>query len=156
MPDTDPVTKAELSEFRDHLRELRDADRRAIDASFLAAEKANAAALAAAERAVEKANTASERRFESVNEFRGQLSDMVNTLIPRHEAETRFKAFDERLSRIQSTVDKGFSGADASENTTRYLKGDNRASYAGYYALAGVALTVVIVVIAVMNLLTSK
>lgn len=143
-------------EVQEHWREIRAADKEATAAKFEAAATAVTAALEAAEKAVEKANTASERRFEAVNEFRGQLSDMVNTLIPRTEAETRFKSIDERLSRVQSTVDKGFSGADASENTTRWLKGDNRASYAGYYALAGVALTVIIIVIAVMNLLTSK
>lgn len=86
---------------------------RLMNTRFDSADRAVQAALLAAKEAVEKANGASEKRFDAVNEFRGQLSDMVNTLIPRKEAESRFSAIEERVSRNQTAIDKGFTGVDS-------------------------------------------
>jgi hypothetical protein len=97
---------------------------KALDAAFAAqqvamataqstAEKAVNAALQAAKEAVDKANTASEKRFEAVNEFRGQLSDVMSTMIPRTEAEQRFTALDKAIGEIKSVADKGFSTVEA-------------------------------------------
>jgi len=88
------------------------AQQAAMNTAFSAAEKAVNAALLAAKEAVEKANTANEKRFESVNEFRGQLNDIVTTLISRGEADARFTAIDEKVSAIQRLLDKG-SGKEA-------------------------------------------
>lgn len=131
-----------------------DGVRNLANARFTASEKAVDAALLSAEKAVEKANLASDKRFENVNEFRAQLSDVIGTMISRVEAETRFNANERRLNEMKSALDKGFSGHAASEDTSRWIKGDRTASYTGYYALAGVGLTIIIIVIAVMNLLT--
>lgn len=81
---------------------------KAVDAAFLAQQTAMQAALAAAETAVDKAllaakeavnkaEVAADKRFEATNEFRGQLNDMVVTLLPRAEAMTRFSALDEKI-----------------------------------------------------------
>ena len=83
-----------------------DAQTIAVNAAMSAAEKAINTALLASEKAVLKAETASERRFESVNEFRGSLNDMVSTLIPRKEADERFKALAEKLDALQGRIDK--------------------------------------------------
>jgi hypothetical protein len=88
------------------------ADRELTAAKFFAAETAVQAALSSAEKAVEKANTASEKRFDAVNEFRGQLNDMMITLIPRNEAEARFNDQARQISEMKSIIDKGFTGTD--------------------------------------------
>lgn len=69
----------------------------AIATALASADTAVRAALAAAKEAVEKATEALERRLEGVNEFRGQLGDMVNTLMPRSEAEAKFAALSEKF-----------------------------------------------------------
>jgi hypothetical protein len=89
------------------------AQQAAMTTAFSAAEKAVQAALLAAEKAVDKANTANEKRFESVNEFRGQLNDVVSSMISRAEAEARFNAVDGRLIEMKSSLDKGFSAVDS-------------------------------------------
>lgn len=74
---------------------------KAINAALAAAEKAVNAALVAQNTAVSKAEEASNKRFDGVNEFRAALTDQSNTMLPRAEAEQRFKGMDERLSRIE-------------------------------------------------------
>lgn len=69
---------------------------------FDAQEKAVAAALAAAKEAVVKAEGATEKRFDSVNEFRNTLKDQQQTLLPRNEAELRFKTVIERLAALET------------------------------------------------------
>ena len=88
-----------------------DAQTIAVNAAMSAAEKAINAALLASEKAVLKAETASERRFESVNEFRGSLNDMVATLIPRREADERFKTIAEKLDGLQARLDRNDGGS---------------------------------------------
>lgn len=125
----DPVTRREFELTRQMLDERYATQTKALDAAFTAqqaamktafdaADKAVQAALLAAEKAVDKANTANEKRFESVNEFRGQLNDLVTTLISRAEAEARLQALDARLSEMKSTVDKSGAGDDATRSTT--------------------------------------
>jgi len=94
--------------MRATLQERYETQTKAVDAAFLAqqtamqtaltaAERAVATAMLAAEKAVDKAEMAAEKRFEAVNEFRGQLNDIVTTLISRVEAETRMGALSEKL-----------------------------------------------------------
>jgi len=115
--------KNQLSALTKMLDERYATQTKALDAAFLtqqtamqtalnAAEKAVNAALIAAKEAVDKANTANEKRFESVNEFRGQLNDLVGTMISRNEAGVRFQAIEEKISNVQSAIDKGFTAVD--------------------------------------------
>jgi len=98
----------QLDDMRATLQERYETQTKAVDAAFLAqqtamqtaltaAERAVATAMLAAEKAVDKAESAAEKRFEAVNEFRGQLNDIVTTLISRAEAETRITALSEKL-----------------------------------------------------------
>ena len=74
-----------------------------------------AAALAAAKEAVTKAELANEKRFEAVNEFRGQLRDMISTLISKDEVGVRFSGITEKielLMRAQDTTKGRSDGAN--------------------------------------------
>jgi hypothetical protein len=84
----------------EHMTALRQADCRATEQRFRDQQTAVDAALKAAKEAVLKAETAAERRFESVNEFRETLGDQQRTLMPRQEAEIRFKQLDDRVAEL--------------------------------------------------------
>lgn len=112
---SEKLTAHELLALSSKLDERYQTQTKALDAAFVAqqlamttaftaADKAVAAALAAQEKAVDKANIANEKRFESVNEFRAQLNDMVNTLMPRQEAESRFLAIIEKLEMANTAI----------------------------------------------------
>jgi hypothetical protein len=88
---------------------------KALDAAFLAADKAVQAALSSAKEAVAKAETAAERRFENVNEFRAQLADQAATFMPRVEAEARMTTIRELVDELR-TSDSARSGRGAGAN----------------------------------------
>lgn len=69
----------------------------AVDAALAAAEKAVAAALIAAKEAVNKAELAQQRTNEGQNEFRGQLKDQANTLLPRTEYVLAHAALEDKV-----------------------------------------------------------
>lgn len=104
-----------LDSLKEHLESLLDAlcrhvedkfslQERAVLSALAAQEKAVSAALVAADRAVAKAELANERRFESVNEFRSQLRDQAETLMPRGETSALLKASDERFYALLERV----------------------------------------------------
>lgn len=84
-----------------------EAQEKAVNAALIAAKEAVNAALAAAKEAVNKAETANEKRLDNQNEFRGQLKDQAATLLPRAEADIRFKAIEGEMSRISDAVLSG-------------------------------------------------
>lgn len=90
-----------MNERMDRLDERYATQTRALDAAFLSQQTAVQAAMDAAEKAVGKAEVAAEKRFDAVNEFRGQLSDIITTFIPRNEAEL---AIGRNAERIQELV----------------------------------------------------
>lgn len=113
---------------------------RLIQTQFGLSDKAIQAALSAAEKAVEKANTANEKRFENVNEFRGQLNDIMTTLISRVEAEARFTAMGEKVDAMQRILDKSTSGSAASKSTTQA----NWGYLVGLVSLIAMAVTIIL------------
>jgi hypothetical protein len=70
---------------------------------FKAMDEKTSLALTASEKAVAKAEIATEKRFDSVNEFRGQLKDQAATLVPRAEADSRFKGLEEKIESLKSS-----------------------------------------------------
>jgi hypothetical protein len=84
----------------------------ALRTALEAAEKAVATALQSAKEAVGKAEIASDKRFESINEFRGQLADMITTLIPRQEVEARFAALGDKLENDTTRLSERFNDAE--------------------------------------------
>lgn len=74
------------------------AQQTAMKTAFDAADKAVQAALAAAKEAAAKAESAAKDRFTAVNEFRGQLADVIATFLPRTEYYTAHKAVEDRVT----------------------------------------------------------
>ena len=98
---------------RQYKQRFEDSEK-AVNAALVAAKEAVNAALAAAKEAVTKAETANEKRLDNVNEFRGQLKDQAATLLPRAEADIRFRSIENELSKLSDAVLSGtgkFEGA---------------------------------------------
>jgi hypothetical protein len=71
---------------------------------FMDNQKAVDAALVSQEKAIIKAETAAEKRFESVNEFRQQLNDQAQTLMPRQEYTVQHKALEDKIADINDRL----------------------------------------------------
>ena len=99
------------------LNERHVSAQKALDAALVAQREATTAALAANKEAVLKAEHASEKRFEGVNEFRQSLADQARLFMPRAEAETLYKAVDEKVAalavRLDRTEGRGHGRRDA-------------------------------------------
>lgn len=132
------------------------AQQAAMTTAFSAAEKAVQAALLAAEKAVDKANTASEKRFEAVNEFRAQLGDIIATMMPRTEVGAITKALEDKIADMKSTQDKMGAGQLATEETTRYTRGDYRANMGTYIAVGSAVVSLLAVVIMFIAMVTGR
>ncbi len=104
----------------------------AVAAALAAAKEAVVAALAAADRAVTKAETAVEKRLEGVNEFRAALSDQQRSLLPRNEAEIRFRSLDDAMSRVTTFVTERQTEKETAKDWRGYLA----AGFATLVALA--------------------
>lgn len=81
-----------------------EAQTRAIEAAITAQRAAIDAALVSADRATAKAEAANERRFESVNEFRQTLSDQAAHFITRTEVEAATARNTERIQELAVVV----------------------------------------------------
>lgn len=77
----------------------------AVKDALAAQEKAVAAAFLASEKAIVKAEDAQKDYNVRSNEFRGQLDDQNKMQMPRIEAMGLFKAFEDKLSLYQKTMD---------------------------------------------------
>lgn len=127
-----------------HLKtRLEDRDR-LVQAKFDAISLSMSTALAAAREADDKASTANERRFDSVNEFRGQLNDVMSMMMPRAEADARFVALSEKLDAMQRTVDRSTSGYDATRSTTHQ-------NWGYFIGAAGVMFSIVTIIVMVLG-----
>lgn len=76
-----------------------------------------------AERAVTKAEAASEKRFDAVNEFRAQLKDQQNLLIPRAEAVVKFDAISDRMAVLADALTRIRGQADGAHGLWVVLGG---------------------------------
>lgn len=123
-----------LLELDVRLQQRYDGQTASIAAAFSAAKEANAAAFAAAKEAVSKAEQSTEKRFDDTNEFRGQLNDLLATLMPRNEGNTRFDAlrsesvarFDnlsEKIDRMRERLDKSEGAGKGLNQSWVYLLG---------------------------------
>ncbi len=101
------ASKTELEALDRLLQERYATQTKALDAAFVAAEKAVATALESQNVAVAKAEEAAERRFESVNEFRAQLSDQASTFLTRGEYTVAHNALVDKLdTEVKRTGDR--------------------------------------------------
>lgn len=83
-------------------------------------DKAVQAALIAAKEAVIKAETATEKRFESVNEFRAQLADQSNTLMPRQEYSVQHRALEDRVTDLTDRLNRSDGKNKGVDKTIAY------------------------------------
>lgn len=86
---------------------------KAVNAALIAAKEAVNAALSAAQTAVNKAEVANEKRLDNQNEFRGQLKDQAAMLMPRSEADIRFKSIESAIAQHSDVLARSggqFSG----------------------------------------------
>jgi len=105
------VTETRL-EAADQAAELRNeqrfiAQQQAIKDALISQKEAVAAALVAAEKAVLVAETNSEKWRMNANEWRGAMNDRERTLMPRAEAEARYKAINDKQDAMGMRVDLG-------------------------------------------------
>lgn len=132
-----------------------DAQTKALDAALAAAKEAVQTALAAAEKATVKAEVAADKRFDAVNEFRQTLSDQAREFV---RADYMLQAFEGRDQLIQALSDRIRELELARSATAGQQAGvqgkvtDQRAQLAAYLGVAGVLITIVIIVV---NVLTS-
>lgn len=103
MNDPDTPQRVPIKEHFEAL--LLEMDKR-YNQRFDAQEKAVTSALTAAKEAVGKAETAAEKRFDSVNEFRGQQSDIVATFMPRKEHESEMRTAMGKIDDLQRRLDR--------------------------------------------------
>lgn len=68
--------------------------------------------------AVKTANAANDKRFEGVNEFRAQLSDQVNTFLPRKEYDARHETLENRVTELTDRLNRS-DGQDKGSDLTR-------------------------------------
>lgn len=102
---------AQLDGFKDLTLSKIDALTRIIDERdrryedrFTAMDEKTGLALTSSEKAVTKAETATEKRFDAVNEFRGSLKDQADTMIPRSEANSKFKGVDDKIEEVKKDI----------------------------------------------------
>jgi hypothetical protein len=99
----------------DALREMMDErDRRyaamsaeskeAVRAAFVAQKELTDAAFKSSEKAIIKAEDAQREYNARSNEFRGQLEDQASRLMPKDEANARFKVADDKIDDIKKDV----------------------------------------------------
>lgn len=121
-----------------YIRELIDERDTRYEQRFTAQEKAVKDALTAADRAVTKAELATEKRLEGVNEFRATLTDYTTNLMPRGEVTALLAGFDEKLTALQSRIDRSEGKGKGIDQAWGYLVG-----------LVGVVAAAVAVIVAV-------
>jgi hypothetical protein len=96
-----------IIEERDRLYDTRfKASEVAVNAALAAQEKAVTAAFLASEKAIVKAEDAQRDYNIRSNEFRGQLDDQAKTLMPRQEANTLFRSYEEKLENTKISFEK--------------------------------------------------
>lgn len=107
--------------LKEHFDSLREADKVAVQAALVAAEKAVDAALVSAERAVNKAEENQRGINKTQNEFRGALKDQAATLLPTKEAEVKFEAAQKEIDAIKRLVYIGMGAILMLQFVLQYL-----------------------------------
>ncbi len=114
-----------IIEERDRLYDMRfKASETAVNAALAAQEKAVTAAFLASEKAIVKAEDAQRDYNIRSNEFRGQLDDQAKTLMPRLEAATLFKSYEDKLEATKIAFDKAIDAIITdTKSTNRWVIG---------------------------------
>jgi hypothetical protein len=84
--------------LKEHFTDLLAATDKRNEQRFQAQEQQTSSTMLAAKEAVIKAEAASEKRFDNTNEWRQAMSDRDNRLMPREEANSKFRAMEDKLT----------------------------------------------------------
>jgi hypothetical protein len=135
----------------------------AMQTALKTAQEAVQAALAAADRAVSKAELAADKRFEALNELRQMLNDMVATLFPRIEAESRFKSITEKMDALSKgnadkieTNAKRLEAIDGRLNLLAGEKTGGQASRDQARAMVALGISLLIALLAVAGFILAR
>ena len=169
--------------LRTEIRDTAERDRRAIDLAFNAQTTAMQAALAAADKAVAAAldsirestrvQTDTLRdRADAQNEWRGSLNDLSGRMMPRTEAEAIIQRLSDRLQELTATValmvnrneltaQHDRDSERITELTTRVttveaLARGAQGNRTGIYAALGVATSLIVAIIVILNFVTAR
>ena len=97
------------------------AQEKALQDNFIAAEKAISIAMASSDRAVTKAEVAAEKRFDGLNELRGAMSDQASRLMPRAETELAFASLREKVDAALTRVNTIESSKHGATDNTKMI-----------------------------------
>jgi pyruvate/2-oxoglutarate dehydrogenase complex dihydrolipoamide acyltransferase (E2) component len=150
--DAKELFDSKLITLRELLNERYTSQTEAVKAAFDAAEKSVNQQMTASKEAVEKANTANEARFQSVNEFRGQLNDLVRTFVPRAEIDAMMSGFATQIGDLKEAVDKGLTGVNVRHDTTDDQRETSRANLGIVIAAGSMFLTLVFILVTAMHI----
>jgi hypothetical protein len=109
-----------------------------------------ALALAASDKAVSKAETANEKRFEGINEFRGQLGDLSNTLMPRSEANQLATSLSARMDASIKSIETSLTDLKSRLDRQEGKSGGYSAGAGALVAGIGVIATLITIVTAII------
>ena len=157
------ATKEAVAEADRRYTQRFEAQEQAMTVAMAAAEKAVNAALTAAKEAVTKAEVAQEKRMDSVNEFRSQLTDILNRTMPRLEAEQRIAQNTEKVDSLETRLNESLSRvhsrldlAEGRSGGSREQVAERRQSNAAVYAAIGVAIAVLSLLMAFGGYLAAR
>jgi hypothetical protein len=91
--------------LKEHFTDLLAATDKRNEQRFQAQESAVSTTMLAAKEAVIKAEAASEKRFDNTNEWRQAMNDRDTRLMPREEANSKFRAMEDKLSDTVKRLD---------------------------------------------------
>lgn len=81
-----------------------DESKEAVRAALAAQKELTESAFKSSEKAISKAEDAQSAYNARSNEFRGQLEDQANRLLPKEEATARFRVYDEKIEEIKAEL----------------------------------------------------
>lgn len=121
------------------------AQKEAINAALVAAKDALTAALASAEKAIAKAEEASNKRFDAITEAMKALTNQTSTFIARNEYSVQYTSIADRLTSLESRIDKGEGVSRGSDRTTeRSDRSSDRSSVVVSQVIAGFVAFVIV------------
>jgi DNA anti-recombination protein RmuC len=152
---TDPAfgsSSATDVSLREYLVAKIDAVEKRSDERFEEMKAAVATAFSESQKAITKAETATEKRFEAVNEFRQTLSDQAAAFITRDTLNSLTEKLEASISRNRQDLNELSKRIDLRQGE---LAG-SKTTTGTFLAIGGLALTVVIVLIALLTHITFK
>lgn len=161
MTDGDLVSLRDFFEEKlKHLVTRIDAVETKFDAALIAIEKATASSFAASEKAIMKSEAAQQELNIKNNEFRGQLKDQAEHLMPRTESLANWKSAVDKVTELKEQTEMKFDLVRKEIQVLREYRSEGGGKSAGLaqgwailIAIIGILGTLVSILVGVMVLL---